>query len=107
MLSLLFNLITDLTGGVRLTVVELGDARRTVKTRKKGSRIAAAAGPLRATNGTDPAAPAGRRVVVDLVGPRGPLSTVPGRSWAADLGSHRSAGATRVPVPVRGYSSVG
>lgn len=38
MLSLLFNLITDLTGGVRLTVVELGDARRTVKTRRKGSR---------------------------------------------------------------------
>ena len=38
MLSLLFNLITDLTGGVRLTVVELGDARRSVKTRKKGSR---------------------------------------------------------------------
>jgi hypothetical protein len=38
MLSLLFNLITDLTGGVRLTVVELGDARRPVNTRRAGGR---------------------------------------------------------------------
>jgi hypothetical protein len=37
-LSMLFNLITDLTGGVRMTVVELGDARRTVNPRKAGGR---------------------------------------------------------------------
>lgn len=38
MLSILFNLITDLTGGVRLTVVELGDARRPVNTKRAGGR---------------------------------------------------------------------
>jgi len=38
MMSVLFNLITDLTGGVRLTVVELGDARRPVNTRRSGGR---------------------------------------------------------------------
>ncbi len=38
MLSVMFNLITDLTGGVRLTVVELGDARRPVDTRRPGGR---------------------------------------------------------------------
>lgn len=38
MLSVLFNLITDLTGGVRLTVVELGDARRPVNTKRAGGR---------------------------------------------------------------------
>ena len=38
MLSVLFNLITDLTGGVRMTVVELGDARRPVNTKRAGGR---------------------------------------------------------------------
>jgi hypothetical protein len=38
MLAVLFNLITDLTGGVRMTVVELGDARRPVNTRRAGGR---------------------------------------------------------------------
>ena len=38
MMALLFNLITDLTGGVRMTVVELGDARRPVNTRRSGGR---------------------------------------------------------------------
>ncbi len=43
MLSVLFNLITDLTGGIRLSVIELESARRDVRRRPAGDDVIAKA----------------------------------------------------------------